>query len=209
MQDKIKSLELYIQKLPHSTISHSCAVGTYTQMLADRLCRLAGAEELPYCQLPMREKAHLIGRYHDIGKAGISNVFWESPCRFSEVEYKLAQMHTVIGAYFVKPELSLPVSADEPELESRIVECCLFHHEHWDGTGYPFRLSGEQIPLYARIVALADCYDAMTEQRPYKEKLSPEAALAEIQRQKGRQFDPVLADIFCEAMQEPDNTCGE
>ena len=76
----------------------------------------------------------------------------------------------------------------------------MFHHERWDGTGYPFGLKGEQIPLYARIVAIADCYDAMIEDRPYKKNMSSESAIAEIRQQKGKQFDPVLAAIFCEAM---------
>lgn len=200
MQNKIDKLEPYIQALPRLFAHHSCAVGEYTQIIADGVCRLAEAGRFPYPKLPMPDKAYWIGRYHDIGKAGISNELWENSARFSDMEYKLAQMHTVIGAHFVKPKLSLADLSDETDLQSIIAECCLFHHERWDGTGYPCGLKGEQIPLYARIVAIADCYDAMIEERPYKEKMTIEAALAEIQRQKGKQFDPVLADIFCEAL---------
>ena len=153
-----------------------------------------------YQQLPMPDKAYLIERYHDIGKAGITNALWEKSARFSDAEYKLAQMHIVIGAHFVMPKLSLIDMADDTDIDRIIAECCLFHHERWNGTGYPFGLKGEQIPLYARIVAIADCYDAMIEERPYKKKMSAESALEEIQWQKGKQFDPEWTDIFCKAM---------
>ncbi|MGN0179662.1 MAG: HD-GYP domain-containing protein [Monoglobaceae bacterium] len=200
MHEKINELEPYIQALPQYFISHSEAVEEYVQMMADALDRITDTEHPFYRKLPMPDKAYLIGRYHDIGKAGISNVMWESSSRFSEEEYKLAQTHTVIGAHFVMPRLSLSALSNEADIYCMIAESCLFHHERWDGTGYPFGLKGEQIPLYARIVALADCYDAMIEERPYKENISKEAALAEIQRQKGKQFDPYLADLFCKAI---------
>ena len=105
MQHNINKLEPYIQKLPGLFISHSDAVGKYTQIIADEICRLTDKEKFPYSKIPMPDKAYLIGRYHDIGKSGISNALWESSARFSDAEYKLAQMHTVIGAHFVKPTL--------------------------------------------------------------------------------------------------------
>lgn len=200
MKKQISELERYIQELPRLFIAHSDAVGRYTQIIVNELCRLACSENFPYPKPSMPDQAYLIGRYHDIGKTGISNVLWENSSRFSDAEYKLAQTHTVLGAHFVKPKLSLTDLLNDSDIQNIIAECCLFHHERWDGTGYPFRLKGEQIPLYARIVAIADCYDAMTEDRPYKEKLTEEAALTEIRQQKGKQFDPVLADIFCEAV---------
>ncbi|MGN0179517.1 MAG: HD-GYP domain-containing protein [Monoglobaceae bacterium] len=197
MNGEIYELEPYIQALPQVFISHSDAVGEYVQMMADELCRLADTGKTVCQRLPMPDCAYLIGRYHDIGKAGISNEMWEKTTRFSDDEYKLAQMHTVIGAHFVMPGLSLPKMADDTNLYNIIAESCMFHHERWDGSGYPFHLKGERIPLYARIVALGDCFDAMIEERPYKDNMSKEAALAEIQRQKGKQFDPGLAEVFC------------
>ena len=198
LQHKINKLEPYIKKLPKLFISHSDAVGKYTER--DEICKATDKENFSCLKLPMPDKAYLIGRYHDIGKSGISNALWESSTRFSDAEYKLAQLHTVIGAHFVKPTLSLAGLSDDSDRLSIIAKCCVVHPERWDGSGYPFGLKGEQIPLYARIVAIADCYDAMIEERPYKKNMSSESAIAEIRQQKGKQFDPVLADIFCEAM---------
>ncbi|MDD6342152.1 MAG: HD domain-containing protein [Eubacteriales bacterium] len=198
MREKIDEFEKYIQELPSLSIAHSDSVGNYVQTVVDRIVRsdICDLRE----KLPMPDKAYLIGRYHDIGKFGISNELWESPARFTEIEYRLAQAHTVIGAYIVRSRLSLSELSDETDIKNIIAESCLYHHERWDGTGYPFGLKGDQIPLYSRIVALADSYDAMIEQRPYKKSISKEEALAEIRAQKGKQFDPVPADIFCEIM---------
>ncbi len=95
-----------------------------------------------------------------------------------------------------------------PEAESlengfweEAARCCQYHHERWDGAGYPFGISGESIPLLARIICIADAYDAMTSVRPYRAGMPEEEALEEIFRNKGKQFDPVLAPLFCELMQ--------
>ena len=205
MQDKINALEKYLQQLPQLIIRHSESVEKYVQATVDRLHLAAGKYSDIYQKFPMKEHAHLIGRYHDIGKAGISNALWNSPARFTDQEYRLAQTHTVIGAHMILPTLSLSDLCGESDLLGIMAECCLFHHERWDGTGYPFRVKGEQTPLYARIVALADCYDAMTEERPYKEKRTKESALEEIQRLKGLQFDPILADVFCEMIRSEES----
>lgn len=82
-----------------------------------------------------------------------------------------------------------------PDLKS-IADCILYHHERWDGNGYPEGLSGENIPLLSRILAVVDAYDAMTSDRIYRKALSREDAIAEIKRNFGKQFDPEIADIF-------------
>ena len=80
--------------------------------------------------------------------------------------------------------------------DEEIIKVVRHHHESYSGTGYPDRISGEQIPLGARILAVADSYDAMTSERPYRKAMSTEAALVEIERGRGTQFDPALADAF-------------
>jgi putative nucleotidyltransferase with HDIG domain len=125
---------------------------------------------------------------HDIGKIAIPDRILLKPGRLSAGETELMRRHAQIGA-------ALLASSGVPEL--RVGEAiALSHHERWDGSGYPFGLAGEAIPLAARIAAIADVFDALVHERPYKRAWSIEDALAEIVRQRGRQFDPELVDIF-------------
>jgi HD-GYP domain-containing protein (c-di-GMP phosphodiesterase class II) len=101
-------------------------------------------------------------------------------------EVAQVRRHPEVGARLVGP-LSL---------SSEALACILFHHERWDGRGYPFGVCGEQIPLEARVLAVADAYDAMTSFRPYRPTLTPAAALEEVERCAGSQFDPEIARMF-------------
>jgi putative nucleotidyltransferase with HDIG domain len=123
---------------------------------------------------------------HDIGKIGVPDNILRKPTSLSENEWATMRRH---------PEFGARIIAGIPFLEdvSRIVR---HHHERWDGTGYPDRLAGEDIPLGARIFAVADSFDAMTSDRPYRRAMSIAAACAEIARCRGTQFDPTVADAF-------------
>src|SRR5262245_376302 len=126
---------------------------------------------------------------HDIGKIGIDDAILRKPDRLTPDEYKIMQTHTVKGDVIVSliPEMS----GVRPIVRS--------HHERWDGTGYPDGLKGEQIPLLARIVAVADAFDAMTSLRPYhpdKKTKSADVAIGEVLQQSGKQFDPTCATAF-------------
>jgi HD-GYP domain-containing protein (c-di-GMP phosphodiesterase class II) len=128
---------------------------------------------------------------HDIGKIGIDDAILRKPGRLTAAEFAQMQAHTTMGA---------EILSTIPEMQP-IVPIVRNHHERWDGTGYPDRLAGEEIPLLARIVAVADAFDAMTSHRPYHEgkKGKPPAwAFAEVERQSGRQFDPKCAAAFAE-----------
>ncbi|MDQ2952902.1 MAG: HD domain-containing protein [Chloroflexota bacterium] len=123
---------------------------------------------------------------HDIGKIGVPDNILRKPAALSEAEWVTMRKHPEYGARIVA---GIPFLADV----SKIVR---HHHERWDGHGYPDRLAGEDIPVGARIFAVADSFDAMTSDRPYRRAMSIEAACAEVARCRGTQFDPVVADAF-------------
>lgn len=136
----------------------------------------------------------LAASLHDIGKVGISDDILLKPGALTPEERRAMQMHCEIGAdtlMSVKARLG-----DEPLLTMGVA-VALQHHERWDGTGYPFGLKGEEISLAARIVSLADVYDALTSPRVYKTAMTHEEACRLIMGGRGTQFDPRVADTFC------------
>ena len=123
---------------------------------------------------------------HDIGKIGIDDAILRKPDRLTPEEFEVMKSHTVKGAEIV---------ATVPDLRP-IIPIVRSHHERWDGKGYPDGLGGEAISPLARVVALADAFDAMTSDRPYRKGMPPAIAFAEIEKQVGRQFDPTFAAAF-------------
>jgi len=167
------------------TGGHTKRVTRYATLLAEKL-------GLPEDQL---ELIKLGTPLHDIGKIGIDDAILRKPGRLTPEEFAQMQEHTTKGA-----EILHTIRDMAP-----IIPIVRSHHERWDGTGYPDRLAGEQIPLLARIVAVADTFDAMTSPRPYHKdrKGKPAAAaFAEVEKQAGRQFDPDCAAAFLEIREE-------
>jgi HD-GYP domain-containing protein (c-di-GMP phosphodiesterase class II) len=123
---------------------------------------------------------------HDIGKVGIPDGILTKPDSLTESEWAVMRTHPLIGAQVVGPMRLLGEAED-------VVRC---HHERFDGTGYPDGLEGEEIPLVARIFSVVDAFDAMTNDRPYRAARPPEAALEELVRCSGTQFDPRVIDVF-------------
>jgi putative nucleotidyltransferase with HDIG domain len=130
----------------------------------------------------------LAGLMHDIGKIGIEEKILNSPSKLKKDEWAQIKRHSEIGYRILS-------SVNE---FSEIADCILEHHEHWDGKGYPRGLKGEAISLQARVICLADAFDAMTSDRAYRKALSEEQAVSEIIRCAGGQFDPQIAKIFVE-----------
>jgi putative two-component system response regulator len=131
---------------------------------------------------------------HDIGKIGIPDAILLKPGRLDAEEWKVMYQHPVMGAEIIGKH-------DNELLESaRII--ALSHHEKWDGSGYPRGLKGEDIPLEGRIVAIADVFDALLSQRPYKAAFSVERSLQLMDADSGRHFDPVLLEAFHRALPE-------
>ncbi len=124
---------------------------------------------------------------HDIGKIGIPDAILLKPSALNEHENEQMQYHTTLGVQLV---------STVPHLRGIATDVIAYHHEHWDGSGYPWGLRGEEIPIAARIFAVADAFDAITNDRPYKRASSVGAAVAEIGRHSGTQFDPSVIEAF-------------
>ena len=122
---------------------------------------------------------------HDVGKIGIRESILLKKGSLSKEKFDEVKIHPILGERICLPLRVKPIS-----------EVVRYHHERYDGKGYPDGLTGERIPLFARIMALADSYDALTSERPYRKRLPPEEALNELRRQAGKQFDPYLTLIF-------------
>jgi putative two-component system response regulator len=125
---------------------------------------------------------------HDVGKIGVADPILLKPGRLSEEEFELIKTHCTIGAQVL--------SGGNAELVQMAERIALTHHEHWDGSGYPQGLKGEEIPIEARILAVADVFDALTHERPYKPAWAARDAVEEITRQSGMHFDPRVVEAF-------------
>jgi len=136
----------------------------------------------------------LLAQVHDVGKVGISDriILKEGP--LTAEEWRIMRLH---------PEKGCRIAMATPELAD-IAHLILKHHEKWDGTGYPFNLKGEEIPIECRILSIVDAFDAMTSDRPYRKSMPPEEALEEIRRCAGTHFDPEMAEIFVKNISEED-----
>lgn len=131
---------------------------------------------------------------HDIGKIGIPDSILRKPGKLDDAEWVIMRQHTIIGAKILKG-----ANADFIRLAEII---SLNHHEKWDGSGYPNRIKGSDIPIAARIVAVADVFDALTSERPYKKPFPMEKAMSIIKESRGTHFDPDVADAFCASEEE-------
>jgi len=130
---------------------------------------------------------------HDVGKIAISDLILNKPAQLTQEEYEEMKKHTVFGFKIIE---RIEAESGESELLNHAKIFALTHHEKWDGTGYPNGLHGDNIPLQGRIMAVADVYDALISDRPYKKAFSHEEAVKIMIDGKGTQFDPVLVDLF-------------
>jgi putative two-component system response regulator len=139
---------------------------------------------------------------HDIGKVGIPDEILLKPGKLSPMEWSIMKTHTIIGGRVLSAK-------SECELIQMAKSIALNHHEKWDGSGYPNGLKEEEIPFEARIVAVADVFDALLSKRPYKEPWSKESALDELRKGKGLHFEPLLVDLFCDVQPQVDEIIEE
>ncbi len=163
----------------------------YSQILAEQLAR-----EGPYAdQIDERflEELHRSSPLHDIGKVGIPDEILLKPGPLTDDEFEVMKKHTLIGSDALKDAAD---QSDYGGFLRQAADIALHHHERFDGTGYPDGLLGREIPLAARIVALADAFDAITSDRVYKQDLAPRVARGLIEDERGKHFDPVIVDAF-------------
>lgn len=201
--EKTRAFDTCFHRLPLFVQEHSGEVSRYVQILAEQVRQYKMQGRFADAILPENDAVGLFGLYHDLGKIGIENTVWESSDPLSPIERQLMRTHTIIGAHILTERLPPPdLNSSQTDIWTMMSQCCLYHHERWDGRGYPFGLSGKNIPFMARVVGVADAFDAMTAERPYHRGIPKAEALQELQRGAGKQFDPELTEIFCFIMQE-------
>lgn len=167
------------------TQGHSQRVADYVRRISKMVGDSAERQREIYC----------MGLLHDIGKIGVPSAIINKPTRLTDEEYEIIKSHTTIGAEILKnieefPKLSIGAR---------------YHHERWDGKGYPDGLGGTDIPVEARMIAVVDAYDAMTSRRSYRGIMEQERVRKEIERGRGTQFDPRFADIMLTIIAEDVN----
>jgi energy-coupling factor transport system substrate-specific component len=135
---------------------------------------------------------NFIALLHDIGKIGVPDAVLNKPAALTDEEYAIIKQHPTTGYDILKDIRIIP----DVHLGA------LYHHERYDGTGYPHGLKGEDIPLIARIIAIADTYDAMTSNRAYRKALTNDIVISEMEKNKGKQFDPALAELFIKMLKD-------
>lgn len=176
--DTIYRLSLAAEYKDEQTGGHIMRMGRSSGLIAEKY------------GLPAEEVQNI--RYaapmHDVGKIGIPDNILMKPGRLSTAEFEIMKTHTTIGATLL--------TNSKAEILKVAEQIALYHHEKWNGTGYPFGLAGDEIPLVGRIVGLLDVFDALTSIRPYKDPYPVEVALDIIKQGKGEHFDPDLVDIL-------------
>jgi len=166
------------------TSKHSQRVSEYSVMIASEY-------GFSVTEQQNLRKAALL---HDIGKIGIPDAILKKPGRLTDEEYAIMKTHVTLGADILK----------DFTLVDHVVEGAKYHHERYDGTGYPDGLKGTEIPLYGRIIAIADAFDAMTANRVYRDRQPMEYVMGQLKGGRGKQFDPVLLDIFVDIIERGD-----
>ena len=178
--DTIQSLRYAVEAKDPYTRGHSDRVSEYAVLIGRKM-------GLPEDEI---KTLQIGGLFHDIGKIGVPDTILQKEAKLTDDEYSQIKNHPSIGAHIL----------GEAEAFKDIIPIVKYHHERFDGRGYPSRLSGEKIPLLARITAVADTFDAMTSKRSYRNALDIQYVKEEIERCKGTQFDPKIAEVFLEIL---------
>ena len=192
----ITALATVVEERDEDTGGHIVRCGDYVYRLIGKMKKL---DQFSAYSDDYFRNVVLAAPLHDIGKIKIPDSILNKPGKLTEKEYEIIKKHAIYGADIIKKTIYSLENKDYSDVAYNIAK---HHHERYDGKGYPDGLSGKAIPLEARIMALADVYDALISDRVYKKAMTKEEALAIIQEGRGTQFDPLLADLFIECANE-------
>lgn len=186
--DEIESADEILHLLPEEQIQHSINVGKLMECFS---IWLNG-----YADQPMLQYYGLAAHYHDIGKVYVPAKLLTKTGVLATEEYRLIQQHTVYARKWLESASRKNAAVIPKEVVDLLFEAAVYHHEHWDGTGYPYGKRGLEIPLVARATAVCDAYDAMVSGRSYRPAFSHDYACSELQKGAGLQFEPELVSLF-------------
>jgi HD-GYP domain-containing protein (c-di-GMP phosphodiesterase class II) len=192
--NKGSDVRLIMQSLPADQIKHSYNVKRYVDIITAILCHCD-----PYSELIRKEKSKCFGRaafYHDIGKAWVPTEILTKPGKLTAEEIFEIKKHPQYSEQLFELILDGSISGMPAYLIRPAHDAAVYHHEWWNGKGYPYGISKERIPLIARITSICDVYDAITSDRPYRKARSHDYACGEIRKSAETQFDPGLAKVF-------------
>jgi PAS domain S-box-containing protein len=178
------SYDLVVETLAAALELRDDETGQHARRVTDFALALTRAIDPELAAAPDLRYGFLL---HDIGKIGVPDAILLKPGRLTERETRILQMHTTLGEHLL---------AFVPFVSDLVHDVVAYHHERWDGSGYPWGLSGTAIPLAARIFAVADAFDAITNDRPYRKARPVATAVAEVERGAGSQFDPAVVSAF-------------
>ena len=196
-QDIIMTMANLIESRDGTTGEHIRRTSVYTRFLIEQLQKRGlYQEELTPGFVDYLCKAAPL---HDIGKITVSDVILQKAGPLTEDEYNSIKLHAEAGRHLIRQNMGGIVNNEFIEVASDVAA---YHHEMWNGQGYPEKLAGEQIPLAARILAIADVFDALIAKRPYKESMSSDEVLTIMEQKRGTHFEPMLLDVFLDAKDE-------
>jgi putative two-component system response regulator len=180
-----------VEERDKDTIGHNDRTATYAKVLITAMKeRDCYTDEISKWDI---DKVAASSRLHDMGKINILDTVLNKPGKLDDIEYKQVKTHPIEGVKLIDKILK---QTGEEEFLHNAKLFAEFHHEHWDGTGYPHGLKGTEIPLHGRIMSIIDVYDALVSKRPYKEPLSNKEAVEIISANAGKQFDPKIVEVF-------------
>jgi putative two-component system response regulator len=202
VQEKIKTIVVLknavmetiadlVERRDKTTGGHISRTSNYMRIFIDEIIK----EKLYQEQTALWNKEEIVlsAQLHDVGKIGIDDIILLKPAKLSAVEFEVMKNHTLMGGEIIK---EIQQKTGESEFLDFAFIFAVYHHEKWNGTGYPYRISRKKIPLPARIMSIIDVYDALISLRPYKEPLSHEEAIKIINEEKSTSFDPALTELF-------------